>query len=478
MNDFYCIGGHQDNRPRRLDLIQPRHSYAPPPESGEYGHVYLPTSLLSAASRLIAAGADVTIHDENLRPAAVSSSTIGISLLGAPYIPVVQRMQARFDREAGSPQYLMGGRVISGLSPSQFRSLFGDRAINGNDDGQVSRALRVPCLPAAEETSLIPAYRQISDADMRAYLSGEISLYVSQGCKYACDFCAALRSTQDATTGEVRRIKETYRNPSVIQEDLIYLLRKAHTLGIPELRIYMTNLDAFQTPAELGSFARAVNAAKQSEPRVGVKLRGLATVDSYLQIRRHHPRVLEDLADAGFWSVGFGIDGMTAQVWRKIHKGFLTEDNCIETIRSVKRDYDWTPEILMVFGHHGADTHDTLQLAVDFAGDMAAKHGAIPRPHVSKAFIPGNNGWRESGYADAVGRLIQYPDAFQALDFTALPSPLTHRDAKLRDLTEEYFLRMCSLPGNTTIPVKPISPGMSDGELLAVRAFNQGRYDR
>ena len=74
----------------KIDLIQPRHNYAP--KEG-VGHIYMPTSLLTAGARLLNAGIDVTFHDENLRPLEVSSNYVGFNLLGAPYIPEVIKLQ-------------------------------------------------------------------------------------------------------------------------------------------------------------------------------------------------------------------------------------------------------------------------------------------------------------------------------------------------------------------------------------------------
>ena len=37
---------------------------------------------------------------------------------------------------------------------------------------------------------------------------------------------------------------------------------------------------------------------------------------------------------------------------------------------------------------------------------------------------------------------------------------------------------MCALPDNTTQYVKPITPGLSQAELEAIRKFNEGRFDR
>ena len=102
----------------------------------------------------------------------------------------------------------------------------------------------------------------------------------------------------------------------------------------------------------------------------------------------------------------------------------------------------------------------------------------IPGGYFSKDFIPGNNGWVRPEHLCSVESLLEHPEAFQSLDFTALPSPLTHPNGRIRELATKYFLKMCELPGNTTKYVNPIAPGLSPLELEAIKNFNEGRFDR
>ncbi len=465
----------------KADLIQPRHNYAPLFSKETLGHVYMPTSLLTAGARLLDRGIDIELHDENIRPRQLSSEYVGINLLGAPYIPEAIRMQREIDEGVQrGVTYLLGGQVVSGLTSAQFKRLFGDSAHNGNDDATLAGVLGVNAheLIPPERTSLIPAYEKISDEMMKKYLSKEFSLYVSQGCKFACDFCAAVRTFRDPATGEVRKVKETYRAPEIISRDLECLINKSKKFGIRELKLYMSNLDVFQTPSELLKFAYAVQDVKQRHPDFGIRLRGLTTADSYLKARNHNRKSIEELVKAGLYTVGFGVDGMTPQVWKAIHKGINTEDKCLEAIRSAREDFGITPEILMVFGHVGADTEETLKLAYEFTLNMVDKYRAVPRPHVAKNFIPGNNGWIDPRNSEAVDSLIKHPESFQALDFTALPSKLTHHDDRIRELASEYYLKICSIPENTTLWVKPITPDLTPEGIRDVKKFNEGRYDR
>jgi hypothetical protein len=240
----------------------------------------------------------------------------------------------------------------------------------------------------------------------------------------------------------------------------------------------MSNLDVFQTPSELKKFAYTVQQIRADNLDVDIRLRGLATTDSYLKARNTSREAIEELVKAGFHTVGFGIDGMAPQVWRKVNKGINTEDKCLEAIRSSREDFGITPEVLMVFGHVGVDTEDTLRLAYEFTLDMVARYGAVPRPHVAKSFIPGNTGWVDPKNGEIVDALIKHPESFQTLDFTALPSTLTHPDGDFRELVSKYFINICGIRGNTTQYVRPITPDLTEEELREVREFNLGRYDR
>jgi hypothetical protein len=460
-----------------IDLIQPRHNYAP---SEGQGHVYLPTSLLTVGSRLLNSGVEVIFHDENITPAEISTNYIGFNLLGAPYIPEVIRRQEEIRKESGDKTFLVGGQVISGLNIDQLKRLFGSSTHNGNNDPTLSSVLGIDekSLTAPERTSLIPAYKGLDDETMKEYLSREFSLYVSQGCKFACDFCAAARTYKDPVTRKLTKVTEAYRDPVIIQEDLVYLVKKAKSFRLGGLQIYMSNLDVFQTPSQLLRFANVVKGVRQDNPDFDISLHALATVDSYLRTRDASPRSIEALVEAGFNTVGFGVDGMTPEVWNAVKKGHNSEDKCLEAIRSAKEDFGITPEILMVFGYDGVDTERTLKLAYDFTLDMVTRFGAVPRPHVAKSFIPGNDGWKSQDHVPQVEALMQHPESFQSLDFTALPSPLTHPNDKLRKVATDYFLRICGIPGNTTLHVKPITPYMSSEQVEEVKKFNQGRYDR
>ena len=69
----------------------------------------------------------------------------------------------------------------------------------------------------------------------------------------------------------------------------------------------------------------------------------------------------------------------------------------VDAIASAKSD-GLTPETLMVFGHHGVDTENSLIKAVEFTQAMWDQYGSLPRPHVAKSVVPGNDGWRDLAF--------------------------------------------------------------------------------
>ncbi len=412
------------------------------------------------------------------------------------------------------------------MPEDQFHELFGDDALNGNRSDVLEQLVDDPFsimdqskLPAPEEVSLIPAYEQL---DKQGYLEKyltqvnekgekvgrEFSFYVSQGCAKACSFCTADRNRPGQPN-----VGEKYRDQGIMKDELEYLINKQRDFGVNELNIYMSNLDVFQTPDELHTFAKNVIDLKEKYEGFKINLRGLACVESYVNLwekedqdifllqgvkpkkvekrildqvpylKTRVPEVLQDLVKAGFHTVGYGVDGMTAALWNKIGKGHNKDEKyCLSTIITTSKVLGVTPESLMVFGHNKADSGKTLKLAYKFCKDMYKKYGAIPRPHVTKDFAPGNAGWTggldAQLYESQVEEMLENPELFQCLDFLALPTVLTHPRKRLRESATKYFKMICGIKGSTSIPIEPVLPGMNADEIAGVRKRNEGRFDR
>ncbi|MCX6822589.1 MAG: radical SAM protein [candidate division SR1 bacterium] len=459
-----------------MDLIQPRHSYAH--EEGK-GQIYTNTSLWTIGTILDNAGVDISLHDENFGEVeSLSSDTVGISLLGAPYIPVVKDMMQRLKSKFGNDlKFVLGGQVLTqkqskmgktlGLDTVQFKNLFGEDVVNGMQEGTLEQVCNIQKLSTGYDVSLIPMYEKLSDTDFLTYFTKEISLYVSQGCKFDCDFCAA-----------VKHQKEQYREAQVMYIDLSYIAERLQRLGEHKVSIYMSNLDVFQSPKQLEGFADMMLQIQKEHPGFTFNLRGLAGTKSFVYLDRQHPQILEKLVQAGFTAAGYGVDGMGPEIWKGIKKPQNNEKDVLDAIRVSKGKYNITPELLMVFGHVGVDTPESLKHSYDFVQAMVEKYGAVPRPHIAKPFVPGNDGRNHPKFQQEVATLIQQPQLFQSLDFTALASKLTHPDKAFRDLVNYYYLEMCKLPGNTTLPIIPYDIGDSQQVLEQKRKENLGKFDR
>lgn len=463
---------------KTITLLQPRHIYAPDPAVEEIGHIYMPTSLLTAAARLIEAGAVVDLHDENLSECPLDNDVVGANLLGAPYVQRIRELCDRIARKGSQYTLILGGQVISGFLPKELSLLFGKRAVNGNDDGTLASVVGadVRDLPSPQRTSLVPAYDLIDDASMRIYLEQEFGFFLSQGCKFSCTFCAAQRTRQDPLTGKRRVVRETYRDAHVIELDLMYLAERAMSLGIRKLKLYLTNLDLFQTPKELTRFVEVVTWVRKVWPEISFEMRGLSTASSFLEVHRSRPSLIHRLAELGLRRVGFGVDGGAAEIWKATRKP-QSGSMCIDAIATARETYGLTPETLMVFGHYGLDTEKSLTLAVEFTRAMWAEYGSLPRPHVAKSVVPGNDGWYSVSSRKAVDDFLTWLPGFQSLDFTALPSHLTHPDREFREMATKHYLEVCGLEGAATRYVLPELQDMTEEELQRVREFNLRRYD-
>lgn len=463
-------------------FIQPRHNHAP--EHGD-GHIYSPTSPWTAAAKLIAAGADVDVVDENIRPANLDAyDVVGANLVGLAYVPTV-RERFRSLLEGGKQQVLFGGVVVSGMTiqssggglhynPQDFHDFFGPHAIPGSNLVEVARSTGAEYshIPQDKEVSLIEVYKKIPDADMQRYLEGEISFFLAQGCNQHCVFCAAPND-----------IKEDYREKNVLAKDLLYLTERAQSLGLNKLSMYLSNLDIFQTPEELGKFFSILQALKKVYPGFAYGVRGLAITSSLVRMRREFAHVLDAGKDAGLHKVGLGVDGGDNQIRRNLQKGFVNDDNVLASM-AICKEYDLTPETIMVFGGP-QETKETLENAFRLTGELQEKFGAIPRPHVFKDLIPGNQYWSErvsTPRAKERKQIMKQDTRFcQAMDFKALASSVSHPDAMLRYMVNEYYRRMlalCQDPKDRGSFLYPIAPEFSE-ELNILHAFwNTGRYDR
>ena len=235
------------SQPKQMTFIQPRHNYAP--ESGD-GHIHLSAPLITIMSRIRnAIGGEMiemTYLDENFEGerGEIESDIVGVNLVGAPYIPEAIKIIKRV--RAGAT-ILLGGQIINSVDEDFDRLFKGVRndvtVFNGNQEQILKETLDISNIPRQEDVSSIPVWKNIDKEQMKKYLSHEMSFYLSQGCKFNCHFCQAIKGRP-----------EIYRKTDIAAEDLEWLTEKAISFGIYELSIYFSNLDIFQSPFALEKF--------------------------------------------------------------------------------------------------------------------------------------------------------------------------------------------------------------------------------
>jgi len=417
--------------------------------------IYLPTDLLLVASRLKNVGIEAIVHDLNLHHLLSLSNfeeqdAFGIGVFGTPYILGAMHLAQTLSFKSNKP-VMVGGQVIEKLPEEHFDKIFGDTATQVRGDQDLTSLLEISpsALPSPYETPITPVLRDLSSTDLRNYLSREFSLFVAQGCMFACDFCAA-----------EKKQPERYRDLSVIEEEVRELTTRAKSFGLERLAIYLSSLDLFQSPEPL---ARTLDIfARQSrDSGVQYSLRGLARVDSFLKALEHAPELERLIAESGVNTIGFGVDGTTEKIWRSQHKGHKDLSEVDRALDKCK-DVGITPELLMVMGFP-EDTLGSVTKNYLYTVARAYTHGAVSRPYVAKQFVPGNEGWCNPLYAEGVRTMVENPEMLVNNDFATLGSPLTHPRRFHRYISNLAYLGVIAtlepFGRNATYPLLPRAQG-------------------
>lgn len=464
-----------------ITLIQPRHNYAPEEWSW---HIHLSASLPSVGARLrIAWISGIQILDANITPVDYEhlSWVVGFNLVGAPYIPEVLRIIEKIPRDV---EILLWGQIIGSLSNQEFMRIFHRQRTNiynGNNREKLAQIVgaKPQDIPSTECIDMTSVYADIDDEHMRLYLEREFSVYVSQGCKYNCNFCQAAKGRP-----------EIYRELSWFQNELRHLVSRAKSFWFNQISFYMSNLDTLQTPGEFEKFLSVIERIRWNNPWFEIHFRWLCGIESFMNCYFHHHDMLVRAKNLWLTKIGYGIDGATPEVWKSIWKSqnfkriswteqWSDQEKAIKTIEWTK-ELGIRPEILMVFWHP-RETKTSLQSAYDFCAEMKQKYDALPRPHVSKTVIPGARAWKEHHNQDIVEKFLQEPDLFQALDYTALASEVTHRNKRLRRATNIWYQKICALDPEATqytIPNTPHYQKMAERRGTTVQKMNEWRFDR
>lgn len=406
---------------KSIVLFQPRYPYGK-------NQIYMPTGVLNLGARLFEASHDVAFFDLNftgfdsseVQEAVDGADTLGFTVLGAPYVPEVVANIRTLRQQGCQLPILIGGQGVARMRPQDFARWFanlGDvRQVRNDDD----LALEFGRLPSAYATSIVPLLHQLPWSQVEAYVAREFSLFLSQGCKFSCGFCMACKG-----------MAEEYRERRALLRDVAFFCHVLKGLGKDRLKLYLSNLDAFQTPKKLEE-ALAGIAGICREIGIEPEIRCLATSQCTFEACVADRNLARRLKSYGLVMVAFGADGSDEEVWTKEGKVHNSADDLAWCIKHMQHA-GITVELLMVIGfpHEGIRTmaknlwYCLLQTA----------QGGIPRPYLAKSVGPSGR-WpgakfrrSEEKVTDSDNRvqaLLASPERLYALDFAALGSVVTH----------------------------------------------------
>ena len=414
--------------------------------------IYMPGPLVSVGACLMEAGYEVSYLDLNMEPLTPEHlqdvDGVGISPMGAPYIPSAIDFVRQVHEVRPELPVILGGQAIEGLTNQQVDQLF------GNTEGPVfwSRSEEdfsaiFGETPDPLSVSHIPAWGTMDRAGyLERYLGTEMCLEVSQGCRHSCVWCAASKG-----------MREVFRDPEAFERDLRHLAR---IVPSRRLRFYVSSLDVFQTPETMARYLEAV--ARVAEYGIDIQMRALSCVGTFIKASEKIPNFGELLHRSGLTTIGVGVDGSSAEIWKAQRKTHNKEEDILRFV-DLCGELSIQGEALMVVGVP-EDTRETMAVNVEKAR-VFKQAGVTVRPYCAKQLVPGNDGWEHPSNQDTVAQIIAKPELFYNLDFAALGSEITHPDSNHRRMVNEGYANLCWLGG-----VNPLMP-QGNGSLQA-RAWN------
>lgn len=441
-------------------IIRPKYPYGKP-------QIYLPYDLLHVAARARQAGIeakvlDLNLHDMPSREELKKYDSIGIGVFGVPYVPSVLEMTKEL-QIVGKPLYV-GGKIIEKLSRDHHEKIFGNGVWGIHSDSDLASLFDVAKekLGDVTKTTIMPELLAMDKSDLNEYLKREFSVFVSQGCKFSCNFCAADKAR-----------KEVYRDLDDLEVEVDFLSYSAKEFGIDKLRMYLSCLDLFQTPEKFEDTLQRMSKVKETHD-LEYDLRGLSCTKSFVE-GIDYGNMREVVQESGLSTIGFGVDGTDMSVWKAQGK-FQNDMSEIDSAFSTCKELSITPEILMIMGFHN-DNLASMAKNSAFVIKNTFKYGAVYRPYVAKEFSPGNAGWPtepsmkadERGiaerHANAVEYILDHPELLSNLDYAMFASKMTHPKFWQRALTNAVYgttiAGMELLGRNATYPLMPGTSGFA-----------------
>jgi len=409
--------------------------------------IYLNHSLVSVAARLLLLDPCcrvrfVDLNVEEYQPRLFAGSEkIGISLLGAPYIPAAIDFVRKVQNDFPGKKIAVGGQVIEKISCQAFTEIFKGletkQIIDDNDFAEWF-GINAQDIPSPLEVSCVSAWKQLPLELLREYLQHEMTLDVSRGCAFNCSFCAARKDQ-----------RERLISLEILEKDLGFLARTAKFLGLKELKFYASSLDFFQNPTEKIKLLKIL-AKIRLEIGLDIKVRCLTCMSSFLSAGKV-PNFSNLVKGAGIYCVGFGVDG-TEEVWIRENKKH-NKPGDIQRCIALCHQLGVKGELLMVLGF----PDDSLKVLLETMWNCILygfQPGVELRPYLAKDPVPGNEYWPRWEQI-----FVQDPQKFRLIDYFALQSRLIDESFWHRwacNLTYLFVVGLLRLVGRcSSIPLLP-----------------------
>lgn len=373
--------------------------------------IYLNHSLVSVMSRILSTRSEtkfkfIDYNIDDFDPEVFRNcEKIGVSLLGAPYIPTAIEFVRKIQQRFPGKEVAIGGQIVEHISRAGFATVFQSLPVRQIvSDSDFADWIGVDVLPNSLEVSCIPAWKQLDPARLREYLKYEMTLETSQGCKYGCKFCAAHKVK-----------KEQLKDLAVFESDLRYLVRRAHEFDLRSLSFYASALDFFQNPDKKEEVLKILSRVRE-ELGVDIRVRCLTCMSTFLDASKSMQDFPNLLHGAGMECIGFGVDG-TAESWKREKKGHNRAgqvQRCVDLCRQL----GIRAELLMVLGFP-EDSLATLWKTLKNCIGWGFRQGVVLRPYMAKAPVPGNDYW------DKWERIfVEDPQKFYDIDYFAIQSKI------------------------------------------------------
>ena len=397
----------------RIALVQPKY-----PHGSGKRQVYLPGGLMNLGSRLIAARIDVELIDANLTDwfwwhgmRDDLQDFVGISVLGTPYIPEVIEYVRHIRGNFFTKPILIGGEGIARVKPEHFNRWFAGldvTQIRNDDDIVRACGIEPNALPSAYQTSMVPMLKTLSEEHLRRYLTAEFSLFTSQGCAFECLFCAADKAH-----------KEKYHDTTALADEIEFICGYLQSIGHTDLCMYVSNLDAFQTPKKLEECMKIISSIV-ARHGITPHVRCLATSRCTFRACGKDRELAKRLRGYGLDMVAFGADGADEETWKRQNKNHNSLSE-LQFVCEAMEEADIAVELLMVIGF-ADDGVGALWRDLKYSFVEAFK-GRIIRPYLAKSWTP-SAFWPED--KPEVQSFLKDASLLLNLDYAMIGSRHTH----------------------------------------------------